>query len=190
MNGAARSRRQAGFSRLELALATVVATLLAAVLLDSLIKARGESELVATKQLIGSLRTALAVRSAEAISTRGEPGLVALAHQNPLDWLIKHPDNYLGEFYNPPKDELTTGNWYFDKAEHALVYLPNIRKTFSGETSKFLVFKVKFVRVPSPVNSVTRNKVTTGLVLDQIPDQAVAVNQLAVSDPLTPLSEK
>ncbi|QNA88880.1 hypothetical protein G4G28_11000 [Massilia sp. Dwa41.01b] len=184
-----RSDKQRGASLFELALGAIAASLLAGVLLNSIITYIGESERVAVKQLIGSLRTALAVRSAQVISTRGEDGLIALAYQNPMDWLMKRPQNYLGEYYAPEKDELPTGNWYFDKVDHTLVYLPSVAKSFSWETSKFLMFKVKFIRVPSPVDSSGRNKVTTGLVLDQIPDQTATTPNQAASDPHLSLSE-
>jgi hypothetical protein len=66
--GPRRLDTEAGATRLELAVAAILAALLAGLLLDRLIAYHGESERVAAKQLIGSLRTALAVR--EYYSTR------------------------------------------------------------------------------------------------------------------------
>jgi len=109
------TRRQRGASLLELAVGGVLTASLAGLLLNCIISYRGESEHVAAKQLIGSLRTALAVRSAKAISTTGEAGLLALAYQNPMTWLQEVPENYLGEYYSPNKAELPSGNWYFDR---------------------------------------------------------------------------
>ena len=185
-----RSRRQGGATRLELALATILTALLAAVLLNRLISYQGESENVAAKQLIGSLRTALAVQSARVISTTGEPGLMALARQNPMAWLQRRPENYLGEYYSPNKDTLPSGNWYFDRTAHALVYIPAAKKSFSSRTQKVLAFTVKLVRVSGPVNAGGRIKGTTGLVIDQISDQAVAINNSAGSVPRPYFSEK
>jgi general secretion pathway protein G len=184
------STRQRGATRLELALASILAALLAGVLLNSIISYQGETERVAAKQLIGSLRTALAVRSAKVISTTGEPGLLALAQQNPMTWLQQKPVNYLGEYYSPKNEALPSGNWYFDRSAQTLVYLPTDQKSFSSGIQKVLAFKVKLVGVSGPVNAARREKGSTGLVLDQIDDQAVAFNNIAGSLPRLHISEK
>lgn len=170
---------QRGFALFELAVATVVATLLAGALLGRLVAYAGESEVVAAKQLISSMRTALAVRSAQALAKGGRDALLTLAHENPMDWLAKRPENYLGEYYSPPESELSKGNWYFDKARRTLVYLTASPKSFSAETPKFLRFKVELLRVPKPVESDGRSKVTEGLVLDEVVDQTVAASSIA-----------
>ena len=182
--------RERGATRLELAIAAILTALLAAVLLNRLISYQGETEQVAAKQLVGSLRTALAVQSARVISTTGEAGLMALSHQNPMTWLQRTPENYLGEYYSPKKSDLPTGNWYFDRTARTLVYLTSSEKSFSFGTQKVMSFKVKLLRVSGPVNASGQLKGTTGLVIDQISDQAVAVNDIAGFGPRSPLSEK
>jgi general secretion pathway protein G len=185
-----RACRQGGATRLELAVATILAAVLAAVLLNSIMSYQGETERVAVKQLIGSLRTALAVRSAHVISTSGEPGLLALAHQNPVSWLQRRPANYLGEYYSPPYEALPRGNWLFDRSAHTLVYLPAAHKSFSSGIQKVLIFKVKLVRVSVPVNAVRQEKGSAGLVLEEVDEQAVAFNNIAGSLPRLHFSEK
>jgi len=185
-----RACRQGGATRLELAVATSLAAVLAGVLLNSIISYQGESERVAAKHLVGSLRTALAVRSAQVISTSGEAGLLALAHQNPLSWLQRSPANYLGEYYAPHNEDLPRGNWYFDRSARTLVYLPASHKSFSSGIQKVLTFKVKLVRVPDPLNASGRREGSTGLVLDQITDESLALNNTAVTKPRPNLSEK
>ena len=183
-------RRQRGATRLEFALAAIFAALMAGVLLNSLIGYQGEGEQVAAKQLVGSLRTALAVRSAKVISTTGEAGLIALAHQNPMTWLQKPPENYLGEYYSPNKSQLPGGNWYFDRSAQMLVYLSASEKSFSAGTQKVMTFKVKLLRVPGPASASGQRNGNTGLVLDQLNDQAVAINNSAGFGPRPTLSEK
>jgi hypothetical protein len=183
-------RRQQGASRFELAVAAVFSAIVASVLLNCIISYQGESEQVAAKQLIGSLRTALAVRSAKAISTTGEAGLIALAYQNPMTWLQQQPKNYLGEYYSPNKSMLPAGNWYFDRVGQTLVYLSAADKSFSSGIQKSLTFKVKLVRVSSSVNTDRRENGTTGLVLDRIDDQAIAFTNIAGSGSHPYLSEK
>lgn len=182
--------RQRGATRLEVALASILAALLAGVLLNSLISVHAETEDVAAKQLIGSLRTALAVRTAKIISTTGGPGLLALAQQNPITWLQDRPQNYLSEYYSPQNEALPSGNWYFDRSAQTLVYLPAAQKSFSFGIQKVLIFKVKLVGVSGPVNAARREKGSTGLVLEQVDDQAVAFNNIAGSVPRLHFSEK
>lgn len=186
----ARTRRQGGASRLELAVATIVVALLTGMLLDRLISYQGETERVAAKQLISSLRTALAMRSAEAMARGGDAGLMTLAHQNPMRWLQNMPENYLGEYYSVPKEGLPNGNWYFDRRAQTLVYLPSGYKSFASGIQKIQMFKVELLHRPDPVETSGRREVTTGLVLDQIDDQSLAFNNIAVLKPRLHFSEK
>ena len=185
-----RLRRQAGASRLELAVATILVALLAGVLLDRLTGWQGETERVAAKQLISSLRTALAMRSAEATARGGDGGLITLAHQNPMSWLQKTPVNYLGEYYSVPKEGFPRGNWYFDRSAATLVYLPSGHKSFSSGIQKILLFKVELLGGSDPVEAGGQRAVSTGLVLDQIMDQSLAMNNIAVMVPRLHFSEK
>ncbi|MFC5460612.1 prepilin-type N-terminal cleavage/methylation domain-containing protein [Massilia niabensis] len=173
--------RQRGFTLLELAVSAGVLALLGGVLLEKLVSYAGESEHVAAKQLVGSLRTALAVRSARAISTSGKGGLLALSHENPMVWLTEPPQNYLGEYYAPNEADLPGGNWYFDRAKSMLVYLPSAKKSFSYETSTLLRFKVELLPRAKQIDSVAWNAVTEGLELSQVIDQSVATsNQVPI----------
>jgi len=166
--------RPRGFALFELALVAIVFSLVAGVLLKRLVPYVGESEHVAAKQLISSLRTALAVRSARAIGQGGQGALLVVAQENPMVWLAERPKNYLGEYYSPNESELPRGNWYFDKGNKSLVYLSASSKSFSAETPKFLRFKVELLRVPNPVKPEVRSEVTEGLVLVEIDSQPVA----------------
>lgn len=163
-----------GFTLLELAGAAALCSLLAGILLDRLEAYAGESEHVAAKQLVGTLRTALALRSAQAAASGGQAALLSVAHENPVDWLAKRPGNYLGEYFSPDETQLSKGNWYFDKASRTLVYLPAASKSFSSETPKFLRFKVKLLRVPELIETDGRSRGTQGLVLEQMNSQSVA----------------
>ena len=183
-------RRQGGATRLELAVVTILVALLAGMLLDRLIGWQGETERVAAKQLISSLRTALAMRSAEATARGGDTGLMTLAHQNPMRWLQKTPENYLGEYYSAPKEGLPAGHWYFDRSSETLVYLPSGHKSFSSGIQKVLMFKVELLHVPDPVGASGRRELSTGLVLDQIDDQSLALSNFAVLKPRLHFSEK
>ena len=168
-----------GFALVELAVVAVVVAVLAGLLLHRLAPYAGQSELVAAKQLIHSLRTALALRAAQAMASGGPDALLTISEENPIEWLVRRPENYLGEYYSPDEAELPKGSWYFDKASRSLVYLAAAPKSFSAETSKFLRFKVKLLRVPQPVEPDGRIRITEGLVLEKVEDETVATTNTA-----------
>jgi general secretion pathway protein G len=181
---------QRGASLLELAVAAIVTVVLAGVLLNSIINTIGESERVATKQVVGAMRTALAVESARIISTTGVAGLIALSEQNPMGWLRERPKNYLGEYYSPKKDNIPSGNWYFDRNGRVLVYRPANEKSFSDGIQKILVFKVELARVSSPHDAGGQGQGSMGLVLRQLDEHVAATTITAGSDPRFNFSEK
>jgi general secretion pathway protein G len=168
-------RHQAGFTRLEFGIAAAVFGLLVAAFVERVFFYNEQAERVAVQQLTGTLRTALQVRAARELASGNEAALAALAQENPMGWLSEKPVNYLGEFYSPDLAELPHGNWLFDRTDYSLVYLPESHKSFSFETSKFLKFKVKFIRSPGSIN-VGRSKATRGLILDQVADEAAVKN--------------
>ena len=168
-----------GFALFELAVTAVVVAVLAGILLHRMVPYAGQSEVVAAKQLIHSLRTALALRAAQAAASGGPDALLAISRENPIEWLVRRPENYLGEYYSPDEAELPKGNWYFDKASRTLVYLAAAPKSFSVETSKFLRFKVELLRVPQPVEPDGRIRVSEGLVLAEVENQTVAITNTA-----------
>jgi type II secretory pathway pseudopilin PulG len=169
------SRTSRGFTLLEAAIAAALLALLVWILAGRLLFYHGEAERVAAEQLIGTLRSALQVRAAQAFAVRGEAGLSALTEENPMGWLSGKPDNYLGEFYSPGLEQIPKGNWFFDRSDYSLAYLPNANESFSTQTSKFLKFKVKLILLPNAAASSGLSKITKGVSLDQVPERA-AVN--------------
>jgi general secretion pathway protein G len=165
-------RHQAGFTRLEFGIAAAVFGLLVAAFVERVFFYNEQVELVAVQQLTGTLRTALQVRATQQLASGSQAGVAALEQENPMAWLSEKPVNYLGEFYSPNLEELPHGNWLFDRTDHSLVYLPDYHKSFSFETSKFLKFKVKFIRLPDPFGGNGRSKATQGVTLDQVADEA------------------
>jgi hypothetical protein len=161
-----------GYTRLEFALAVGVFGLLVAVLASRLLLYHEEAERVAAQQLIATLRTGLAVRSAQLAAEGQSEHLAALAGANPIALLSEKPGNYVGEFYAPDVLEMPKGQWFFDRADRTLVYLFSTPEKFSPRTSNFLKFKVKLLRLPNPADTKGRSKVITGVILDQVSDQA------------------
>jgi general secretion pathway protein G len=93
----------------------------------------------------------------------------ALKSENPIEWLDKKPNNYLGEVATEELAKLPVGNWVWDKSDRALVYLLNNRKSFAAGQSNMLKFKVKSVRLPpETAKQDPRSAEQAGLLLVQM----------------------
>ncbi len=120
------ARRQAGSGWLEFAVAAVVLSVLAAVLLQSLLYYQALAEKTTVELTIMNMRTGMRYRIAELIlagRTREVGGLVGT---NPVAWLARPPEGYLGEVDDVAgPDEVPRGSWYFDRRTRELVYRVN-----------------------------------------------------------------
>jgi general secretion pathway protein G len=170
-------RKYSGFTQFEFAISASVLALLAAVLLSRLFFYQEQAEMVAVKQLVATMRTALQVRASDVASRTGEGGLRRLLEENPLDLLEHKPDNYLGEYYSPDLEKIPSGNWVFDRRDKCLIYLLRSHKSFSSNASNLLKFKVEFAQLRAQAAAYKKRpgEVSRAVVLDQVNDQASAV---------------
>lgn len=161
-----RAARARGATRFEFTVCAIVMTLLAGALLGRLLEWRAASERVAAYHVVGALRTALAARAAQLGMTGGQEAVLALARQNPMDWLLRQPANYLGEYYSPDLGALRRGAWFFDRTDGTVNYLLS-NDTFSSGTSKLLKFKVELSSSYHPAGS-GRSGHPGALVIDEV----------------------
>lgn len=160
--------RPRGHTLFELGVVACLFATLVGIFLTYVPRYRAEAEGVQARQVVAALRSALSARAAQVAAMQGEAGLRALAMQNPVEWLQRPPENYLGEYYRPDAALLSAGHWYFDRADRTLVYFPNRYKSFSSESSKLLRIKVKFLSLPSSAAKSGRSVETMGLALEEI----------------------
>ena len=121
----------AGFTLIEMLVVVVAIGILAGFALDRLYPLIGRAERVAFMRIQGQLKNALTLATAERIA-RGESATVpAMAGSNPMSYLLKPPENYLGEFTGEPPDE-TSGHWYFNTEDGTLIYRVRSHTRFDG----------------------------------------------------------
>jgi general secretion pathway protein G len=162
-----------GFTLFEFAVSVIILGVLAGTLLSRSALYQGEAERVAARQLVATLRAALQVRASEVRRQVGDSGLQMLLEENPFDWLIKKPENYLGEYYSPELEKMPTGNWLFDRRDKMLIYLVASQKSFSSDASNLLKFKVEFAHMPQQAGLTNGPaEVSKGVDLHQISDEA------------------
>lgn len=116
-------RRRQGFTLIELVVAIIIISTLAAVLLDRMLYYQEAAEKAALEQLVNTLRSALRLQIAERLLNRQGADIAALAGDNPINWLDAPPANYLGERFDPAPHEIAKGSWYFDLKDRHLVYV-------------------------------------------------------------------
>jgi prepilin-type N-terminal cleavage/methylation domain-containing protein len=143
-NGGCHKANSRGFTMFEFAVSAVIFAILMAILVNRLGVYQEEADRAKAEQLVGTMRAALQFKVGELIVTSRQASAVKFLDENPIDWLMEKPDNYLGEYYAPPPGTLPKGNWYFDRTSKTLVYLLNNGKSFVEGQSNLLKFKVKF----------------------------------------------
>ena len=121
----------AGFTLIEMLVVVVAIGILAGVALDRLYPLIGRAERVAFLRMQAQLQNQLTLLTAERM-VRGESATIpALADSNPMDFLLKAPENYLGAFAGVPAGA-PAGHWYFDTVTATLVYLVGSHTRFDG----------------------------------------------------------
>lgn len=111
-----------GFTWFEFLVAVVLISLLGVVLLDRLALYQEQAEKAAMQQMISNLRSTLRMKIADRL-LNGRQDQRALVDDNPMDWLIGKPSNYLGERFGPAPGSVPGGHWYFDLRDKTLVYV-------------------------------------------------------------------
>lgn len=144
------AHRTRGFTLLEFSVTVLVTAALSALLLNRFDFYRDQAEMAAARQVVGALRTALHTRAAQLRVAGREDELRALAADNPMNWLVRRPDNYLGEYYSPDAARIGRSGWVFDPRDKSLVYMLPDAESFSFGTARLLKFKVESIRSAGP----------------------------------------
>ncbi|MGH8673634.1 MAG: pilus assembly FimT family protein [Burkholderiales bacterium] len=114
--------RAGGFSLLELVVSLTLAAVLVGVFLDRALYYRELAEKSAMEQVALDLRSSVNLRVAELVLENRFSELVVLRSQNPMDLLVRKPQNYLGVLKGAGVQEVVTANWYFDNTSQEVVY--------------------------------------------------------------------
>ncbi len=101
--------------KFELAVAVLIVAVLAAFLLPALERARTEIEAAMVQSEAAAIRVELLDRLAHHEAVGGDLPDSA----NPLRWIGRVPEGYLGELDAPPE---VRGRWYFERPAGELVY--------------------------------------------------------------------
>jgi general secretion pathway protein G len=125
--------RKRGFSLLELVVSLTLAAVLVGVFLDRALYYREQAEKSAMEQVANDLRSSVNLRVAELTLENRFGELAALPAQNPMDLMVRKPQNYLGVLEGAGMQEVVTGNWYFDKTSKEVVYSIDLGHNFTPD---------------------------------------------------------
>jgi general secretion pathway protein G len=142
-------QRQSGATRLELLVAAAVVAVVAVVLLERLAFYQEYAEKVAMELTIASMRAGLRSQIAGLLIADRVSEIQTLADRNPVSWLERPPQNYLGELDAPPVEE-SRGKWYFDGRRRELIYTANSRRHFTPSVYRDYTVRLRPMRVRAP----------------------------------------
>jgi general secretion pathway protein G len=125
--------RARGFSLFELAVAFALIAILAGLLLERMTYYQERAEKANMEQVAMDVRSSVNLRVAELVLENRFAQLEALAAQNPLDLLLRKPQNYLGVLSNPAPEGVAPGKWYFDKEKKEVVYCADLGRFFTPD---------------------------------------------------------
>lgn len=117
-------KKSEGFTLIELVVVIAIISVLAGVLLDRVWFYQEQAEKAAMEQVAGALQSALILQYGQLLTHEREAEVKNLSHENPINWLMKKPPNYVGEFFAPTPGAISPGNWAFDLKNRELIYAP------------------------------------------------------------------
>lgn len=136
----------------ELMVVTSLLAVVTTILFERFLYYQEAAEKAGVEYTISALKSALRIRMADLLVQGRAQEYATLADDNPMDWLEQKPGNYAGEMTVPQAGEIAEGSWYFDAAQHALVYLVRHSGHFQSETGGKSI-RLKAVIVPSAVGT-------------------------------------
>lgn len=116
------SNRSRGFSLLELVVVVAIIAVLMAIAVSKYLALAVEAERVMMESVLSTLRVAVNMKMAEYIVEGRINDVRLLENSNPMSRLSQTPNNYAGELEGTEAAGVQGGTWYFDRAEHTLVY--------------------------------------------------------------------
>ncbi len=114
---------QRGFTLLELAVVVSIISILAVFALNRYYKLLVDVERNTMVYNLGAMRSAIGMQFVDHYVRGDMVGLKQLIGSNPMELLAEKPVNYLGVVLPSQQADIEPGNWYFDPAAQALVYL-------------------------------------------------------------------
>lgn len=143
--------RLTGFTLVELAVVAVIFSILGAIFMERLAFYQDEAARAGAQLLLTNMRSALNSKHLEAMMQGKTADLAVLDGANPILFLQRLPDNYVGEVDSWTAKDVAPGQWYFDRGQRKLVYVSRGKKSFPTDSIEKWYFRVEFTRLPTKI---------------------------------------
>lgn len=156
------TRKQRGFTLIELVVSISIIVFLAGMLLQRIWFYQEQAEKAAMEQVAAAVQSALILQYAHLMTNGREADAAKLLTENPLNWLMRKPPNYAGEFFAPARESIPAGNWTFDLNSHELIYVPSRTDYFTPgkDGYKWVRYRVHLEYASAPLANVGKNRDT------------------------------
>lgn len=141
-------RNSRGFTLFEFSIAALVLSAVAIVFYHKLLLYQEQSEKAAMERTVQSIESALRMRHAQLFSMDRAGDIAILAQDNPIDWLITKPSNYIGVRSGPLGLNDARGVWYFDVNRKVLVYAVKHDRHLKSPASEIAFRLIKHLQNP------------------------------------------
>ncbi|MGH8678892.1 MAG: hypothetical protein ACREUQ_11125 [Burkholderiales bacterium] len=111
----------------------LLVSVVAGLLLDRMVYYQEAAEKSSMEQVALDLRSSVNLRAAELVLENRFAELRVLAAENPMDLLVRKPQNYLGVLKNSGSERTEPGNWYYDLASREVVYYVDLGRYFTPD---------------------------------------------------------
>jgi len=146
---------QFGMSRLEFSVVAAVLSVLAGALLMASLYYEEMTESIVVQLTVRNMRSGMRYQIADRLIQGRTHELSAMVRANPVAWLDRSPEGYVGPVRHGDIGSLPKGSWFFDLDEQELGYIPKLSFHLSVERDRreILRWQVQALRsqVPSDV---------------------------------------
>lgn len=158
------------FTLFELVVVLCVVAVLAGVFVDRVWFYQEQAEKAGVEQVAAALQSALTLQLADLIVRGREADAVKLGTENPMNWLVKKPSNYAGEFFEPTPGTVAPGAWLFDLKSHDLIYMVDSSRFFTPgrDGVKWIRFHVYLMQGFAPRDGAKGTLKATGAVIQPV----------------------
>jgi len=111
-----------GLTLIEVLVVLILVGILAGFALQRLLPLIGKAEAVSFATVVNQLENALLLETAKRIAGGKGASVTALADTNPMQLMLRPPDNYIGELRIPVAESLPKRSWHYDPSRDRLVY--------------------------------------------------------------------